>query len=149
MSVLSMLRRKRGPELQRGDVPYLNAVQAAQVMDPAPAAMWAVYLLLAAIAVAVGWASMAQVDIVAKADRSGDRGHADGVGSEEGRHGRDQARGGQRGRDGRLIPRGAQGGEAGQVLRGHRDQIERHAQPKDHRQAELGHHGHQNRRAEP
>ncbi|MBA4175660.1 MAG: HlyD family type I secretion periplasmic adaptor subunit [Leptothrix sp. (in: Bacteria)] len=67
MSVTSMFRRKRGPELQRGDVPYLNAVQAAQVMDPAPAAMWAVYLLLLAIAVAVGWASMAQVDIVATA----------------------------------------------------------------------------------
>ena len=31
MSVLSMFRRKGGPELRRGDVPYLNAVNAAQV----------------------------------------------------------------------------------------------------------------------
>ena len=68
MSVLSMFRRKGGPELRRGDVPYLNAVNAAQVMDPAPAAMYAVYLLLAAIAVAATWASMSHVDIVAKAN---------------------------------------------------------------------------------
>ncbi|MDP2006864.1 MAG: HlyD family efflux transporter periplasmic adaptor subunit [Rubrivivax sp.] len=68
MSALSVFKRKRVPELQRGDVPYLNAVQAAQVMDPAPAAMWAVYLLLLAIAVATTWAAMSQVDIVAKAN---------------------------------------------------------------------------------
>ena len=68
MSTVSFFKRKRAPELRRGDVPYLNAVQAAQVMDPAPAAMWAVYLLLLAIAVAVGWAAVSQVDIVAKAN---------------------------------------------------------------------------------
>lgn len=68
MSPTSLFKRKRAPELQRGDVPYLNAVQAAQVMDPAPAAMWAVYLLLLAIGVAVAWAALAQVDIVAKAN---------------------------------------------------------------------------------
>ncbi len=68
MGVLASFKRKGVPELQRGDVPYLNAVQAAQVMDPAPAAMWAVYLLLLAIVVAVTWAGLAQVDIVAKAN---------------------------------------------------------------------------------
>jgi len=68
MSATSIFKRKRAPELRRGDVPYLNAVQAAQVMDPAPAAMWAVYLLLLAIGVAVTWAAIAQVDIVAKAN---------------------------------------------------------------------------------
>lgn len=68
MGVLSLFaRRPRAPELQRGDVPYLNAVQAAQIVDPAPAAVWAVYLLLAVIAAAVTWAAMSQVDIVAKA----------------------------------------------------------------------------------
>ena len=59
--------RKKGPELQRGDAPYIGSVQAAYLQDPAPAAMWAVYLLLAAIALAIAWAGFAQVDIVAKA----------------------------------------------------------------------------------
>ncbi len=69
MSLLSLFKRKGGaPELQRGDVPYISAVQAAQVLDPAPAAMWAVYLLLLAIGVAITWASFSQVDIVAKAN---------------------------------------------------------------------------------
>lgn len=68
MSLFTLFKRERAPELRRGDVPYLNAVQAAQVLDPAPAAMWAVYLMLAAIAVALTWASMSQVDIVAKAN---------------------------------------------------------------------------------
>jgi adhesin transport system membrane fusion protein len=60
--------RKRTPKLQRGDTPYIGAVQAAHVLDPAPAAMWAVYLMLAAIALAIAWAGFAQVDIVAKAN---------------------------------------------------------------------------------
>ena len=51
-----------------GDVPYVSAVDAAQVLEPAPAAMWAVYLMLVGIAVAVAWASVAQVDIIAKAN---------------------------------------------------------------------------------
>ncbi len=38
------------------------------MLDPAPAAMWAVYLLLAAIGLAIAWAGFAQVDIVAKAN---------------------------------------------------------------------------------
>ena len=59
--------RKKGPELQRGDAPYIGSVQAAYLQEPAPAAMWAVYLLLAAIALAIAWAGFAQVDIVAKA----------------------------------------------------------------------------------
>ncbi|KPF43971.1 hypothetical protein IP87_14555 [beta proteobacterium AAP121] len=60
--------RKRTPELHRGDAPYIGAVQAAHMLDPAPAAMWAVYLLLAAIGLAIAWAGFAQVDIVAKAN---------------------------------------------------------------------------------
>jgi adhesin transport system membrane fusion protein len=48
------------------DVPYVSAVSAAQVVEPAPAAMWAVYLMLLALMVALGWASVAKVDIVAK-----------------------------------------------------------------------------------
>ena len=40
-----------------------------------PAAMWAAYLMLLEVAAAVGWAAVAQVDIVAKA---GGRGVPDG-----------------------------------------------------------------------
>ena len=60
--------RKPDAGLRRSDVPYISEVHAAQVLDPAPAAMGAVYLLLVAIGVAIAWASMAQVDIVAKAN---------------------------------------------------------------------------------
>jgi adhesin transport system membrane fusion protein len=59
---------KPAPELQTRDVPFVSAVKAAQVLEPAPAALWAVYLMLCAIAVALTWAGFAQVDIVAKAN---------------------------------------------------------------------------------
>ena len=68
MNIATLFKRRRSPVLQRGDVPYISAVQAAQVLEPAPAAMAAVYLLLVAIFVAVGWAAMSQVDIIAKAN---------------------------------------------------------------------------------
>lgn len=73
MTVLSTLwpwrRRRAGvPALRRTDVPYVSPVHAAQVVEPAPVTMWAVYLLLAAIATAVAWAAFAKVDIVAKAN---------------------------------------------------------------------------------
>ena len=53
--------------LQPRDAPYVSEVASAQVLEPAPAAMWAVYLMLLALAVALAWASVARVDIVAKA----------------------------------------------------------------------------------
>ena len=55
-------------DLQTADMPYVSPVAGAQVLEPAPAAMYAVYLMLLALAVALGWASVAQVDIVAKAN---------------------------------------------------------------------------------
>lgn len=63
------LRRKTaGAALRPGDAAYLSAVRGAQVVEAAPAAMWAVYLMLAALAGAIGWAWVAQVDIVARAN---------------------------------------------------------------------------------
>ena len=64
---LPFSKRPRAAALQVADVPFISSVSAAQVLEPAPAAMWAVYLMLAAIAAAVAWAAVAQVDIVAKA----------------------------------------------------------------------------------
>ena len=55
-------------ELQPNDMPFVSAVAGAQVVEPAPAAMWAVYLMLAALVAALGWSAVATVDVVAKAN---------------------------------------------------------------------------------
>jgi len=65
---MSLFGGKRSHDLNPADMPYVSPVAAAQVVEPAPAAMWAVYLMLAALVVALGWASFAKVDIVAKAN---------------------------------------------------------------------------------
>jgi adhesin transport system membrane fusion protein len=63
------LKRRGAPRpLQPSDMPFVSAVAGAQVVEPAPAAMWAVYLMLVALGVALAWASVAQVDIIAKAN---------------------------------------------------------------------------------
>ena len=64
-------RRRRtrvGPALRPEDISFLSPVRGAHVVEPAPAAMWAVYLLLALLAAAVAWATFAQVDIVVRAN---------------------------------------------------------------------------------
>lgn len=58
----------REPELRRSDAPYVSAVDGAQIFEPAPAAMYAVYLLLAVVGLAIAWAALAQVDIVTRAN---------------------------------------------------------------------------------
>jgi len=64
---VSLFSKPTGRALDQGDMAYVSPVAAAQVVEPAPAASWAIYLMLAALAVALGWAALAQVDIVAKA----------------------------------------------------------------------------------
>ena len=54
--------------LQPQDIGFLTPVRGAQVVEPAPAAMWAVYLLLGALVLAIAWAAIAQVDIVVRAN---------------------------------------------------------------------------------
>lgn len=63
-----MFGSKPSRDLSPADMPYVSPVAAAQVVEPAPVAMWAIYLMLLALAVALGWASFAKVDIVAKAN---------------------------------------------------------------------------------
>lgn len=53
--------------LRPGDLEYLSVVQGAQVVERAPAAMWAIWLMLAALVAGLAWASVAQVDIITKA----------------------------------------------------------------------------------
>jgi adhesin transport system membrane fusion protein len=64
---MSLFSKPTGRALDQADMPYVSPVAAAQVVEPAPAASWAIYLMLAALAVALGWAALANVDIVAKA----------------------------------------------------------------------------------
>jgi adhesin transport system membrane fusion protein len=58
---------EKQPELRRSDVPYITAVGGAHVVEPAPAAMYAVYLMLAVLLMTIAWASLAKVDIVTRA----------------------------------------------------------------------------------
>jgi adhesin transport system membrane fusion protein len=64
--MFGLFKSNKAPELGSRDVPYVSPVAAAQVVEPAPAALWAVYLMLLALLAAMGWASVAKVDIVAK-----------------------------------------------------------------------------------
>lgn len=54
--------------LRRDDFAFLSPLQQAQQHEPAHAATWAVYLMLAALVVAVVWSALAQVDMVTRAD---------------------------------------------------------------------------------
>ena len=54
--------------LRAGDVAYLDPLRAAQVMEAAPGATWAIYLMLLMVGCAIAWASVAQVDVIAKAE---------------------------------------------------------------------------------
>lgn len=70
MGLIARLRGRGGAAtatLQPGDLAYLSAVRSAQFSEAAPAAMWAVYLMLAVLLTALAWASVAKVDIIAKA----------------------------------------------------------------------------------
>ena len=65
---MKLLRRSTPPAaLRPGDLAYVSPLAGAHVVEPAPAAVWAVYLMLAALAVGVLWAAYARVDIVARA----------------------------------------------------------------------------------
>ena len=54
--------------LQRGDIAFLSAVQAAREHEPATAATWAIYLMLAALACALTWAAIAKVDMITRTE---------------------------------------------------------------------------------
>ena len=66
--MFGLFKTSRVKTLSSADVPYVSPVASAQIIEPAPAAMWAVYLMLLALLVAVCWAAVAQVDIVTKAN---------------------------------------------------------------------------------
>ena len=57
-----------GGRARRGDAAFMSGVRAAQVVEAAPHVSWVLYLMAAALASALGWASVARVDEVTKAD---------------------------------------------------------------------------------
>lgn len=54
--------------LRPDDLVYVSALRAAQVAEPLRVVHWSIYLMLAALACAVGWSLMARVDIITRAD---------------------------------------------------------------------------------
>ncbi len=57
-----------GGRPRRGDAAFMSGVRAAQVVESAPHVSWVLYLMAAALASALAWASIARVDEVTKAD---------------------------------------------------------------------------------
>lgn len=68
MSRLFPGRQRAEPVVPRGDLAYVSALRAAGVVDGAPQAAWALYLMLVIVVSALVWASLSQVDMVTKAD---------------------------------------------------------------------------------
>lgn len=58
----------RSGTLRSDELHLVNAVHAARHVDATPGAVWALYLMLAVVVGAVGWAAIAQVDMVSRAD---------------------------------------------------------------------------------
>jgi adhesin transport system membrane fusion protein len=56
------------PRPRRGDDAFMSGVRAAQVAESSPAVAWTLYLILAALAAVLAWASVARVDEVTKAE---------------------------------------------------------------------------------
>ncbi len=57
-----------GGRPRRGDDAFMSGVRAAQVVEASPHIAWILYLIAAALAAALTWASFARVDEVTKAD---------------------------------------------------------------------------------
>ena len=62
------MSRASSSHLRDGDAAYLSPMGAAQTIEPMRAASWAIYLMLLIVASALGWASIAQVDMVTRAE---------------------------------------------------------------------------------
>lgn len=61
-------KKTADPALQQGDTRYLSQLRAAQIVEETPRITWALYLMLAIVVTAIGWAAIARVDEVTRAD---------------------------------------------------------------------------------
>ena len=57
-----------GPTLRPGDREFLSALQSAGVAERMPYVNWALYLMVLFVLAVFGWAMLARVDVVTKAD---------------------------------------------------------------------------------
>ena len=74
-----------GGRPRRGDDAFMSGVRAAQVVEASPHIAWILYLMAAALAASLTWASIARVDEVTKADaRVVPEGHEQVIASLEG-----------------------------------------------------------------
>ena len=74
-----------GGRPRRGDDAFMSGVRAAQVVEASPQVAWILYLMAAALAASLTWASIARVDEVTKADaRVVPEGHEQVIASLEG-----------------------------------------------------------------
>ncbi|MBI3368905.1 MAG: HlyD family type I secretion periplasmic adaptor subunit [Burkholderiales bacterium] len=62
------MARTRAQTLRPGDAAFLSPLGAAQMVEPTPGAAWAIYLMLLIVACAIGWAAVARVDMITRAD---------------------------------------------------------------------------------
>jgi membrane fusion protein, adhesin transport system len=65
--VMAWWRRRPATAFRRQDLAYVSPLHGAMVDEPAPAATWALLLLIAVLCAGLAWAALARVDIVAKA----------------------------------------------------------------------------------
>jgi len=68
MKLALLRRRSDSGQLMPGDERFLTGLKQAELAEMAPRAAWAIYLMLLAVAVAIGWATLAHVDEIAKAE---------------------------------------------------------------------------------
>jgi adhesin transport system membrane fusion protein len=54
--------------LRADDLAYVSLQRAATVVEPVRAASWAIYLMLAVLATAIGWAALARVDMITRGE---------------------------------------------------------------------------------
>lgn len=54
--------------LRPDDLAYVSLQRAATVVEPVRAASWAIYLMLAVLATAIGWAAVARVDMITRGE---------------------------------------------------------------------------------
>ena len=65
---MGWLKSNAAPALRPDDLAYVSLQRAAAVVEPARAASWAIYLMLAALATGIGWAAVAKVDMITRGE---------------------------------------------------------------------------------
>jgi adhesin transport system membrane fusion protein len=65
---LKLSRRANDGEYFRGDDQFMSGIKQAQLVENTPQAIWAIYLMLAAVVVTITWAFLARVEQITKAD---------------------------------------------------------------------------------